>query len=295
MNLVALAGSGALVGLGLWLILRAVTRQPVTLVDAVNALHTYHRADASRRPWADAAVYRLLALGWHPARHATDLRVTERTADRHALVQLVSVIAGFVGPIVLVAILALAGLSVPPLVAIVAMTAGTAIGVVHPPARLREHASRRRRDARRALASYLDLVRVLVAGGSDPRTALVSAAQLGHGWLFMELRVALTGATATRRPLWSALDDLGDDLDLNDLRDLAATVQLVGEEGTDPVPALTAKAASLRAYELAATRADMASASERMTVPAVLIGFAFTVFIVYPALATLLTSGPTHP
>ena len=36
----------------------------------------------------------------------------------------------------------------------------------------------------------------------------------------------------------------------------------------------------------------MASASEQMTVPAVLIGFAFAAFIVYPALATLLTSAP---
>jgi hypothetical protein len=35
----------------------------------------------------------------------------------------------------------------------------------------------------------------------------------------------------------------------------------------------------------------MASASEEMTVPAVLIGFCFAAFIVYPALSTLL-SGP---
>jgi len=85
---------------------------------------------------------------------------------------------------------------------------------------------------------------------------------------------------------------LGRDLELTELTELAATVQLVGTEGTDPIGALTAKAAALRAFELATTRAEMASASEQMTVPAVLIGFAFAAFIVYPALSTLLTSGP---
>jgi hypothetical protein len=133
---------------------------------------------------------------------------------------------------------------------------------------------------------------VLVAGGSDPGAALVTAAQLGHGWFFVELRATLTGAVANRRSLWAALDTLGRDLDVTDLTALAATLELVGTEGTDPVGALTAKAAALRAAELATTRAEMASAVEQMTVPAVLIGFCFAAFIVYPAVTTLLSAGP---
>lgn len=295
MSVLPLVASGATVGLGLWLIVGALVRPKITLVQALAALHEPQHPAGRPGEAVGVAARRLLAsVGHDPGRHASDLRVTERSAERHALTQVLSAAAGVVTPIVFLSVLAVVGLSVTPLIGFVALTVGSVIGVVQPAARLREQAGVRRRDARRALASYLDLVRVLVAGGSDPRAALVAAAQLGHGWLFTELRGTLSAATTLRRPLWSALEDLGRDLGLTDLSELATTMQLVGSEGTDPVPALTAKAASLRAYELASTRAEMASASEQMTVPAVLIGFAFTVFVVYPALSSLLAASPTH-
>jgi tight adherence protein C len=296
-NLVAVAGFGALIGLGVWLAVRAVAQPAVPLADAVGTLRSYRHAGpdlrASRTTRLGPLALRLLAaVGQDPARHRSDLRVVERSAEQHAFVRVGFALGGLVAPIMLIAGLAAAGVSVPALAAIGLVAVGATLGVVYPQAHLRELAAQRRRDGRRALASYIDLVRVVIAGGSDPRAALVDGAQLGHGWLFAELRAALVAAVANRLSTWSALEDVGRDLELTELTELAATVQLVGTEGTDPVGALAAKAAAMRAFELATTRAEMASASEEMTVPAVLIGFCFAVFIVYPALSTLLSSGP---
>jgi tight adherence protein C len=295
-NLLAVIGFGGLIGLGVWLAVRAVVHPVVPLTDAVSTVRSYRPATQTTRAsrpsqLAPLAVRLLVAVGQDPARRRSDLRVVERSVDQHALVRVGFALAALVAPIMVVAALATASVPVPPLAAIGFVAVGAALGVVYPEAHLQELASQRRRDGRRALAAYIDLVRVLIAGGSDPRAALVDAAQLGHGWLFAELRAALVAAVANRRSIWSALEELGRDLELPELTELAATVQLVGTEGTDPVGALTAKAAALRAFELATTRAEMASASEEMTVPAVLIGFCFAAFIVYPALSTLL-SGP---
>jgi Flp pilus assembly protein TadB len=295
-NLLAVVGFGGLIGFGVWLAVRAVAQPVVPLADAVSTVRSYRPA-AQEAPisrtaqLAPLAVRLLVALGQDPARRRSDLRVAERSVEQHAFVRVGVALAGVVAPIMMLTALAAAGVHLPVLAGIGFVAVGAALGIVHPEAHLREIASQRRRDGRRALAAYIDLVRVLIAGGSDPRAALVDAAQLGHGWLFAELRGALVAAVANRLSMWSALEDLGRDLELAELTELAATVQLVGTEGTDPVGALTAKAAALRAFELATTRAEMASASEEMTVPAVLIGFCFAAFIVYPALSTLL-SGP---
>jgi tight adherence protein C len=296
-NLVAVAGCGALIGLGVWLAVRALTERVVPLAAAVHTIRTYRPSSpaghtARRLTLATLAHRVLVAVGQDTTRHVSDLRVVERTAEQYAVTRVVFALAGVVAPVTALVVSAAAGVTLPPLAAAGFVTVATVLGVVYPPARLREQAAGCRRDGRRALASYIDLVRVLIAGGSDPRAALVDAAQLGHGWLFTELRATLTAAIANRTPMWTALEQLGRAVELTELSELAATVQLVGAEGTDPVGALTAKAAALRAGELATTRAEMASASEQMTIPAVLIGFCFAVFIVYPALSMLLSSGP---
>ena len=73
----------------------------------------------------------------------------------------------------------------------------------------RAQATRRRRDFRRALGAYLDLVALEMAGSAAPAEALPRAARVGSGWPLAVLRDTLYRATRSGRDQWAALTDLG--------------------------------------------------------------------------------------
>ena len=74
-----------------------------------------------------------------------------------------------------------------------------------------------------------------------------------------------------------------------DLADLADIVALAGDDGAAVYDTLLAKAAALRNRTRADATAAANAASERMTLPAVLLGVAFLILVAYPALARVLT------
>ena len=57
----------------------------------------------------------------------------------------------------------------------------------------------RRSDMDLAVAVYLDLVNVLLAGGAGVETAMLAAAGAGDGWSFEQIRLALARAQGSRR------------------------------------------------------------------------------------------------
>ena len=144
----------------------------------------------------------------------------------------------------------------------------TGRGRVPRPRRRREGRGRRRRaDARHALSAFLDLATIALAGGAGIDQALADAAADGDGWAFTQIRRALAAAAAARTPPWQALAALGAEIGVTDLAELAASVQLAGTEGAKIRDSLTAKAAALRARQLAEAEARAASATERMSLP----------------------------
>ena len=148
----------------------------------------------------------------------------------------------------------------------------------------------RRAEFRAALAAYLDLIVISLAGGAGIEAALTYSAAAGHGWAFTRLRGALQAAQLTRRPPWQLLGQLGDDLGLSELSELAASVTLAGTEGARVRASLAAKAAGLRARQLADAETAAQAATERMSLPLVLLFAGFLLLIGYPAVAHVLTS-----
>jgi len=76
---------------------------------------------------------------------------------------------------------------------------------------------------------------------------------------------------------------------VEELRDLADIIALAGDDGAAVYDTLVAKAAGLRARALADAEAAANAASERMTLPAVLLGLGFLILVCYPGLARVLT------
>jgi Flp pilus assembly protein TadB len=287
-------GCGA--GLGLLLVVRAVTGPRVRLADALAAMDRPRRSLLTApvtfedRLGRRAAHLPVVAAALAKERARADLRVTSKTAERHAFDKVAAAVAGLVVPLVLAVGMAANGVGVPGGVALVLAVALSAAGFLLPDLLLRDQAKSRRAAFTAALSSYLDLVNVVLAGGAGIETALEAAADAGDGWGFEELRAALARSRALRRSPWSCFDELGQELQITELRELAASVQLAGQQGARVRASLAAKAASLRGHQLAAVEAAAQSASERMALPTVLMFVGFLLFIGYPAVAEILGS-----
>ena len=89
-------------------------------------------------------------------------------------------------------------------------------------------------------------------------------------------------------PPWQALATLADDIGVDDLRDLADILTAAGDDGAAIYNALGAKAASLRSRQLNLAKAAANTASEKLTLPGVLLCFGFLLLVCYPAIARVL-------
>jgi tight adherence protein C len=278
---------GAGVGLGLFVMGRALVVRRVPLAAALAALDRPPLA-ARRQRRGGRTVAVLEALGLDLGRLRRDLRLSGRTMERHAVEKVAAAVVGLGTPLAVAVVAGSGGATVPiGLVTVAALGFGAA-GFVLPDLLLRDAARSRRAAFATALSAYLDLVNVLLAGSSGTETALVAAADAGDGWAFAELRAALVRADATRTSPWEAFADLGDELGVSELQELAASVRLAGEQGARIRSSLAAKAASLRGQQLARAEASAQAASERMAVPNVLMFLGFLAFAGYPAVVSII-------
>jgi len=290
--LVAAAG-----GLGTFLIWRAVTAGP-TLADIQASLARPGRPAASpagpsaRDQFEHRAVQWAVAVlgrcGINPARRAEDLAITRTTVEQHVVAKLAWAAAGF-GFVALLAVVVAAGgvgIVAGPVAVVAVICAGA--GFLLSDLVLGDRAKADRRAFRHALGAYLDLVDVMTAAGAGPETALQDAAEAGGGWAFEQIRIALDAARRSRRlSIWEALGDLGRQIGVVELGQLAASATLVDSEGARIRESLAAQAQTLRAAQLSEIEGEAASATERMTVPLVVLLAAFVLFIGYPAVANI--------
>ncbi len=281
---------GAGVGFGMWLVVRALSPRPAPLSEVLAALERPGRSaltaadelTSRRRP--EVAARRILeGLGVDAGDRGRDLALLERSPERHALDKLTGALGGLGGVVLIGLGAATAGLGLPP-VTVPALGALALVGgFVLPDLLLRDQAARRRAEFRHALSAYLDLVNVILAGGGGTETALFSAAEVGDGWAFATIRRALDRARLTNRSPWDTLAELGEELGVSELGELAASVALAGSQGARIRASLAAKADSLRGHQIAQTEAAAESATERMTIPVAVLLFGFLVFIAWPA------------
>jgi hypothetical protein len=154
---------------------------------------------------------------------------------------------------------------------------------------LRSDAATARREFVASVASYLELVSILMAGGAGVETALFEAAQIGKGRGYRHLRAALSAAQAHRTEPWAKFGELGRRVGVRELEDLEASMTLAGS-GAHVRDALAIKAETVRERALAEQEARAHSRSETMVLPVAMMFAGFLLLIGYPALSGL--SGP---
>jgi tight adherence protein C len=292
---------GAGVGAGLFLVVRGLYPPRPSLAHALAQLRRLPEpapvltaeggagfAARLGRPAADALTRS--GAGWLiPTSVHRDLAVLGRSPERHLAEKITLALVGLLFAPAVAVLLLLGGTHLPLVLPLWASLIFMVAGFFLPDLGIRADASRRRRDFRHALSSFLDLVVVALAGGGGVETALADAAGVGSGWAFAYLRRAIDQARLARQTPWAALGQLGQELGVSELSELAASVALAGTEGAKVRASLAAKATSLRTHELAEAETADQAATERMSLPVVLLFAGFLVFLGYPAVEKVLT------
>jgi tight adherence protein C len=219
---------------------------------------------------------------------AADLAVTERSGELQLGRKMLTGLCGFcLLPTAAIAMYAV-GVRQPALSVLVGAPAlGVAFYFV-PDLALRREAEERRRDFRRALSCYLDLVAMSLAGGRGAPQALPEAAALSDGWAYRLIGDALAEARLAGRSSWRGLGELGERIGVPELCELAGSLALVGDHGARVRDTLTARAATLRRRALTDAEGQASQADQSMRIAQVLLAFGFLILIAYPALAAVL-------
>jgi Flp pilus assembly protein TadB len=287
--------AGALAGLGLLAIAAGLAQRKPPLAEALAALTreparplvTTDEGGWTARLGRPAAAL-LAGVGLPTAAVRRDLAVLGRPVERQLAEQATAALTGLLLVPALAGLLAIGGLRLPWQFPAVAAVALGAAGFTVPVLAVRQEAARRRAEARHALSAFLDLVVVSLAGGAGVEAALTYAGATGRGWAFGQIRGSLEAARLTRRPPWETLGQLGQELGVPELSELAASITLAGTEGARVRASLTAKAAALRTRQLADAEGTAQAATERMSLPLVLLFGGFILLIGYPAIVHVL-------
>jgi tight adherence protein C len=285
-----LAGAG--LGFGILIVARSLHPARPMLAVALRQLNqpqvvVLDRRIQGSRPLASAAraigLQRLIGPSV-----ATDLRLLGRSSDAHlARCLVVGLVSALVAPAI-VGLLALAGIDLAVELPVALLLGMALAGILLPNVTVRTEAAKRRRSFNHSLSAFLDLVAVNLAAGRGIEGALDTAADAGRGWAFGEIRLALYRAKVMGETPWTGLDHLGEALGVSDLQELAASVSLAGDSGAKVRTSLAAKAQALRVKSLADAENAAQAATERMSLPVILLLCGFVIFIGFPAIMRVL-------
>ncbi|SPT53625.1 Flp pilus assembly protein TadB [Actinomyces bovis] len=294
--------AGAVSGAGLLLLVVLLVPpavQPAAMLSALDSQRTEMRLRSESRrlnpdekelpEWLDSLGYRAAGLLRRTSLDLSgllsDLSVLSRSLERHLVTSILLGLAGLVGPLGLVEVAKTIGLvhdtSMPVLLGLLLAV----ILALLPTLRLRSAAQAARRDFRHVVGSFLDLVSMSLSAGRGVPEALDAASSLSDDPAMLRIRDSLATARLRGETPWNALGRLGEDLRIDELRDLASALALVAEDGAKIRESLSARAASMRRRELALAEGEAGENSESMLVAQLVIAIGFIIFLVFPAIA----------
>ncbi len=292
--------AGGISGLGLFLLTFALIPHRISLARQVAA---FDAGGPAARPAArpgytaesefsrrlGSALARFCAeQGWEFRSLRSSLALVDKSFESYLASKILLALLGLLFAPILLAGLTVSGLH---LSFVVPLWTGLALAVVFfllPDVELKQKVQQRRRDFRHAIGAFLDLVAMNLSGGRGVPEALLAASEIGTGWAMWRIRDALVNARITGQTPWQALGALGDEIRADELRDLAAALSLVADDGAKVRESLSTRAASLRRRELADMQGEAGERSQSMLVAQMLLCGAFLVFLIYPAVRVML-------
>jgi hypothetical protein len=246
-----------------------------------------HESEFSRRLGSVLATF-CAEQGWQFPSLRSSLALVGKSFENYLATKMLLAIFGMIFAPVALVMLPLAGIHPPILIPVALGLILSLVFFMLPDLELKQKAEERRRDFRHAVGAFLDLVAMNLSGGRGVPEALMSASEIGQGWAMWRIRDALSNARITGQTPWQALGVLGDEIRLDELRDLAAALALVADDGAKVRESLTARAATLRRREVAELEGEAGEKSQTMLVAQMLMCAGFLIFLLYPAVRILL-------
>ena len=219
-----------------------------------------------------------------------DLALIDREFEDFTGASVVGAVATFISVLLFGSLMLAVGVGIP---GTAVAPAALVLAVIIVFARLQDvHklAEQRRREFRRALSAYLDLVAMSVIGGTGLPEALPTAAAVGKGWPFRLLSETLSRARDMSGPRAAPaeLGELGRRIGITELRDLATALSLTGEQGARIGKTLIDRAKTLRDRDTADVQGRAAERDSSLQIAEVGIGAGFLLFVVYPLVVSVL-------
>ncbi|GGV67201.1 type II secretion system protein [Streptomyces longisporoflavus] len=295
---------GAIMGLGIYALVRALMpskRSAVATVARIDAMrargaaYESHRApagngkkgagrlDSTRSRVGERMAEFYLQQGWEQRSLRADLAVLDRSWEKFLATKTLLAAAGvFFGPFMFVIIWTM-GVGKSPIIPVWLALMFGVIFFFLPDLEVRRDAADKRRDLRRVIGAYLDLVSMSLAGGRGLPEALMAAAEISDGWATQRIRSALADARITGISQWQALGALGEELGVEELKDLSASLGLVADDGAKVRESLASRAETMRHREMAEIEGSAGEKSQSMLVAQLLLCAGFLVFLIFPA------------
>ncbi|GAA4540557.1 MULTISPECIES: type II secretion system F family protein [Streptomyces] len=290
---------GAVMGLGIYALVRALMpskRSAISQVARIDAMRArgsaYESARVEQEKGRLGAVRAEVGLrvsefylqqGWEQRSLRADLAVLDRSWEKFLATKVLLGVAGlFFGPF-LFAIVYTLGFGRSPIIPVWLALLFAVVFFFLPDLEVRRDAADKRRDLRRVIGAYLDLVSMSLAGGRGLPEALMAAAEVSDGWANQRIRNALSDARITGVSQWQALGALGEEIGVEELKDLSASLALVADDGAKVRESLASRAETMRHRELAEIEGSAGEKSQSMLVAQLLLCAGFLVFLIFPA------------
>jgi tight adherence protein C len=292
---------GAVGGLGVVALVSAYTpAAPLRLDDALDRLD--ERKGGARLPVSTTSRHgwraRLdtqwlaLALALPGAVPSADLQVIGWTRERFLVSRLTTAVqfAALFGP-VLAVLSTVLGLGLPTLVPVVGTVVGGALGFRSAGTAVTSRAGKAREEMRHATVSYLRQVALLGQSGAGVVSALTRPTTLAtSSWAFGRLRAQLELSRRSGEQPWTGLKRFGEEIDVEELSDLAEVAAAAGSDGAAVVSTLIERADSLTTQIQTEQRTEQNKASGKMNVPSTALVGLLVVYVGYPLISQLLLS-----
>lgn len=221
---------------------------------------------------------------------AADLEVIGWTRERFLVSRLTTAVqfAALLGP-VLAVLATVLGLGLPTVVPVAGTLLGAVLGFRSAGTSVAGRAAAARTEMRHATVSYLRQVALLGQSGAGVVSALTRPTTLAtSSWAFGRLRAQLELSRRSGEQPWTGLKRFGEEVDVQELSDLAEVAAAAGSDGAAVVSTLIERADSLTTQIQTEQRTEQNKASGRMTIPSAALVGLLVVYVGYPLISQLL-------
>ncbi|MGW4699724.1 type II secretion system F family protein [Streptomyces sp. NPDC004285] len=281
---------GATLGGGIALLARELLPSAPRLGPALRRLHPpatrpgQQLATTSAAPWGGAWAGRLAERLRLPR---ADLDLLAQSPEQFVTNKAALALLGLLVPLVPAIGWTLMGLSVPVFIPGLAGVLLAPVLWLVPDWAVKSEATKARTEFAHAAAAWMDLVATRMASNVAADQALEDAARIGRGWAFARIQETLLRARTEKSSPWAALDDLGTQLNLPVLTDVADIMRLSSDDGASVYDTLRNRAKGLTGELLTADAARANADSEKLHTPAALLAVIAMIAMAFPAVLNI--------